>query len=862
MATFTITTTQNIDELISKTWWDIYNINGWNLTIDQHSRFWLNNNNSSATAATSMGNITISATLGWNVYIDWRYVRLIQYTGWSGTLPALNSTVTQWWASGKLMCVYSSLTAAPVVSGTIPATWWIMIKQWNWVEYSSGALTLSGITATSSWASVVWFLEIFWDDASTVTANRLWTFNVTWAWYRLWTTSWTSNQTLQIPNNWTLKHIAWVYIEKTAWQKDYEFYPNAWTTTTTGTEEARWKVVWIDNTWLVRIWNSGAATNGYTPVAWLEVVVPNVFLQCCLTTARNAEVIPNATVATRYDFTTTGGWVINMDKCNSAWYWSFAQPYSVQLSNSWFVDAITISECATACIWTKVWVGNKPTTALLTSALTMSTMPAWGTFTDCVWARVSMASAWASTNTFTDIQGFTFIRDTVRANTIQANAAAYSTNTTRAVNCTYTDCTIIQWHIALTTCTNITIKNYKYIWCVSWTTVATYATYVCQIWTNTTGLKIDWLTFPVTNCHPYAAILSISTAWCSNIKLRNIWTRSSPLNLWTVNACWLIYILVAWAVASDVYIQRVYCSNTRTWVMTWDNSSTRIIEENVYWDYADASDVWSFLNYYCKWRGTSFAYTAQTSVYWTHWIDHFTSATAGRIACLMNEPTSLTTSQVTLVNWSNFTSAWWLYMPTIGMSATFEMPYYALWHTAFTNTALIMAGWTGTNYNYNYSINKNDWNWWTTMTTNNYTPTTLGTALSWITGIDASKWFKLRIKITTITTNTTAITSFYVTTVSTATAQDYQYPLDQITLTLTWLQDGSDVVILQSGTTNILENVDSNSWTTYNYVYSTLQNVDIGILKAWFVPLYVRWYTLGSTNSSIPIAQVADRNYS
>ena len=123
-------------------------------------------------------------------------------------------------------------------------------------------------------------------------------------------------------------------------------------------------------------------------------------------------------------------------------------------------------------------------------------------------------------------------------------------------------------------------------------------------------------------------------------------------------------------------------------------------------------------------------------------------------------------------------------MPVIGHTVTFTMPSYIKGHTAFTNTALVMAGGTATNYTYEYSIDKNDGNGFSTMTTSSYTATTLGTALSGITGINASLGFKLKLKITTGTTNATAITSVYMTTVSTTTAQDYQYPLDVITLTL------------------------------------------------------------------------------
>lgn len=863
--TFTITTTQNIDELTGKTGGDIYNINGGTLTIDQHSRFGLNNANTSATAATSMGNITLSATLGGTCNIDGRYVRLIAFTGGSGTIPALNSLVTQGSASGKLMCVYSSLTAAPLVNGgTMPATGWIQIKQWNSIEYTSGALTLSGVTATSSGASVVGFLEIFGDEASTVNANRLGTFNVYGEWYRLGTTSGnaTSGHTFQIPNNGTLKHIAGVYIEKNAGAKDYEFYPNVGTgVTAVGSEIYRGKVCWMSNTGLVYIGNNTTAAQGYLPPAGLEIVIPNVFLQNCTTAARNVEVIPNATVATRYDFTTTGGGVINIDKANIAWYPSFAQPYSVQLSNCCIVDGMTISECATPCNWSKVGVGNKPTTALLMSPLTMSLMFAGGTFTDCVWTRVSQAASGAHTLVLTDISGFDFIRNTIRANTIRANATVYAVNGTRMTNCNFTDCYIIQSSITLTTCSNVNTTNLTYVDCVSGTTVTTYAMYVWSLLANTSNCTFSGLNLPVTNAQPYTALLSLGVAGCSNIKLRNIGTRAVPLSLGTTNGTGLIYTLAASAAASDIKIQRVYCSNTRTGIMTGDNSSTRILEESVFGDYADAADVSAVLNFTRKGIGGTLALTAQTAIYGTHWLDYFTSTAAGRIAILMNETTSLTSNQVTLANGANFTSTGGLYMPVIGMNAIFETPNYVLGHTAFANSALVMAGGTATNYNYNYAIDKNDGAGWSAMTTANYTATTLGTALSGITGIDASKGFKLRLKITTSVTNTTAITSVYMTTVSTTTAQDYQYPLDTITLILSGLQDGSDIIILQAGTTVQVDEKMVNIGTSYNYIYSTPQIVDIGIFKVGYVPYYIRNYTLGSTNSTLPIVQVADRNY-
>jgi hypothetical protein len=200
-------------------------------------------------------------------------------------------------------------------------------------------------------------------------------------------------------------------------------------------------------------------------------------------------------------------------------------------------------------------------------------------------------------------------------------------------------------------------------------------------------------------------------------------------------------------------------------------------------------------------------------------------------------------------------------MPVIGNQALFETPDYIIGHTAFQNSALIMAGGTATNYTYDYAIDKNDGAGWSTMTTSNYLPTTLMTALNGLTGISAVNGFKLRLEVTTSTTNATAITSVYLLTSSTTTTQAYQYPLDVVTLTLTGLLNGSDIVILEAGTETELVNVDANTGTTYNFVYETPQNIDIGVFLAGYVPFYIRNYSLTSSDGTIPIAQIVDRNY-
>jgi hypothetical protein len=218
--------------------------------------------------------------------------------------------------------------------------------------------------------------------------------------------------------------------------------------------------------------------------------------------------------------------------------------------------------------------------------------------------------------------------------------------------------------------------------------------------------------------------------------------------------------------------------------MTGDNSSKGLIMDNVFGDYADAADVSAVLNMSQRGLGTTKALTAQTAIYGTHWIDYFTSTTAGRLAIVMNEPTADTASQVTLANGAAFTSAGGLYMPTIGHSAIFETPDYIIGNTAFQNSALVMAGGTVGNYRFEYAIDKNDGAGYSAMTASSYTAAGLATALNGLSGLSAVNGFKLKLKITTTTTNATAITSVYLLTSSTTTTQAYQYPLDTATTTI------------------------------------------------------------------------------
>jgi hypothetical protein len=127
--------------------------------------------------------------------------------------------------------------------------------------------------------------------------------------------------------------------------------------------------------------------------------------------------------------------------------------------------------------------------------------------------------------------------------------------------------------------------------------------------------------------------------------------------------------------------------------------------------------------------------------------------------------------------------------------------------------------------------------------------------------VTPSSGFKLKIRVKTTTANTAAWSSLAIYTYVSQPNRENQYELDQYNLTLTGLPTGCDVVVLAANSTTILDQRDSLSGTSYTYTYSSAHYVDIGIINPGYVPFYIRGLSLGTADSSIPVALTADRNY-
>lgn len=529
MTTYTITTAVNIDTLAAKAGSDTYNINGGYLTVDQHTRYGTNQNTSAG-----MGNIALSATLGGTIEFNSTLVRIIPYNTGTGNVPALGTTISQGSASGILLGVYSALNVAPTTAGSaMPVSGFVQIRQWNSVAYAAGVLT--GIGASATGVDRAGWLEIVGVDALAVTVNRLNTFKVRGDWFDLGTTDGTRATTYQIPSNGAIVYLPGVWVETAASSGVYEFYPCAGSQTAllanVATDATRGKFCWISTAGLLRFGHDGTnLTGGYIPPSGLRIRIPNIFFVCCTAAGLTVNVLPNATLATRYEFATTGGGVLDIDKACINWYMNINQPFSVALTNTGILTQMLMTECASPIAWSQVGVGQEAANAQF--GLSMALCFAGGTMTDCTWTSATLAGSGRYIVTMTDCNGFTITNERRRSLAARGNATTGAATLIRVVESTWTGCTIGGGRVLMTTCTDVTYTNSIYYDHPATTTATANPMYAFDLATNCLRIKIDGLTFGgLVMCQPYSGILNIGAAGCTDIKLRNLGTYAAPLDL-------------------------------------------------------------------------------------------------------------------------------------------------------------------------------------------------------------------------------------------------------------------------------------------------------------------------------------------
>ena len=603
-------------------------------------------------------------------------------------------------------------------------------------------------------------------------------------------------------------------------------------------------------------------TVGYVPPTGCKVRISRILWSECTTTGRQTNAIPNATIATRPEFTTTSAGAIDLEGIYTFSGRSiFDQAYSVRLRRCAFSETLQITECATALDVLDVGVGQY--SAQDARSLQLSSNFAGGTFSKYRGGRALLGSSdhaceiiYCSGQTFTDISvGIINF----------ARSSGYALVITTCQNLVFNDTKVFNGNIPISTSVNITLNSTDYCDRLIGHTNETSAYVGITIGVGCDRVNIDGFTTGIGNtlddCHPYTALYS--TAGATNIKVRNVGSPAQycKTGKWSPNLRATATIMTTGGNNNTVKQQKIFVGKLRSGLWASGNSDKNMLVEQVItedpWLHsakAARTETTAWLN--CNIKGQTsggFFATGQTSVYGTHWIEQFQGGKEGAILLVMNEPTAETAIYYTKVTGTVlFNSVGGVEMRAIGAQAIWEMPYFSQGHTGFKNVAAVMSGGTIGNYTLEYQIDTGSgYSIWKTLSGANLS----GESISPVTG------FRLKIRVTTAITNSTAITFLRLTTLTTKAAQEaISYPLDTNTVTFTGLPVGTEVRVRQ-GSKTLAQAQDVN---TGSYIFS--HSLSGRPVRAQFtLPGYVFEdldLTLVSSDISIGIIYSPDPSYS
>ncbi len=570
----------------------------------------------------------------------------------------------------------------------------------------------------SQTVDIVGWIDFSADDNGTITVRRLGTFKTRGAWFELGKTSGNRNQTMALPcSGQTAFWISGVWIETAVASGLFEYWPclttnanGGWTTANQGTDGRSRAVMCDAANKVIRIGADAAATSiGELPGAGRRVVVPNVFLMTNTTAARTVAVIPNATPATRFEFFTSGGAVIDMEYTECNWCANTAatslnQCYSITMTNVTWGDVLFLGECATPIIWNSG--GVSPINPQETAALIVSSQFNGGTFTDCKFWRGGAIGAGEYSVSLVTCTDLNFVRCRFGQATLNTNATGYSLNVNSCVRTTFTTCWITGGAL-ITTCSFTTFTTTTYIQRHSGTSGATPTMHVWTVAGRSSDTFLDGLDWGgFTNVHAYGGLLSVAAS--DRTELRNVGTAAAPLTLGSANQT--RFLLTTGSGCDGVTLKRVYTDNANGLYST-TNGDKNILLQNVW---ADAAD-----NFGAQWlsciqkgcRGFGTVVTSFTASYDNIFWDTFNATTTGKIGIHFNEAVGPDAPYVALTGTAKFTASGLIYMPNSGDTATFTFPYYVIGYNGFTILEETLASASGTikdRMRVQYQIDKND----------------------------------------------------------------------------------------------------------------------------------------------------------
>lgn len=783
----TLTTSQFLDEGAARTAGETFALNGAVLTIRTDTRV---HSNAPAGMLGSVGSMTISTTLGGGVFIDATAVRWMPFDSGSGTVPAIGTTIVQGGVEGYILGVWTDIDTAPTPPGdAMPVSGFIKFREVVGGAFSVGAL--SGISANATSTDRVGWIEVVQDQLAANKVPRLGSFKTRGDWFYLDDTNGSAHQAIKTPNMGGVgARIPCIWVETGVGTGEYDRYvcvsATYFTTVNLGTD-ARCKYALMGNNGVAVLGGDGVNLIGYLPPAGCKVRIPNIIGRQTSVVNRSFNLVPHTTPASRPDFNTLAAGDIDFEFFINDWYHLFSSAFKVRIINSATIDVHSSSNLASPIL-----LDNYATGVYLSAGgLSLSFMPLGGIIKDSKFMRGDAPSN-GNTITVSSCGGLDF------QGTFETGAIAYARSSgvvsfSQSYNITQSG-KFIAYCVSFnpSICRDFVFEEVEYVDRLVGVTNATTGKYAITLSNACDSIVINGVSFGDTpNVYPYLGVITSSNS--SRCKIRNGGTKAVPLS-----APSIAYIFADAGNNDDISIQNIHVTDTRTSLYASLNTSKNLKFENL--SGTNGSVATASVNTIARGlRATSNSTSGQAACYGTHWFDMFTSATAGLIWLAFNEPTAFSADQfeaVQLGAGAGFTSSGNLVMPNIGDEVIFTMPYFVRGHTATTGVPVLTGVSTG-NFGVTFDIDN-------------------GTGFSGVyKTLDSTQWglstvnpdgFRLRFRVVTNTAGVGSLTYIRVSTVSTALAQQFNYPFDTINITLSNLVSGTRVQIYNLDTSQEIFN--------------------------------------------------------
>jgi hypothetical protein len=815
----------------------------------------------------SLSGITGDSGKGSNFVIDGSKIRWMAFDTGSGTVPAIGTTISQGGVTAYLLGVWADYVSAPIsAGGAMPATGYMKFREVNNGSFSAGALT--GISANASSPDVTGWLEYVSDAGANIAPSAFGNgITVKGDWFYLGTTSGSPGQQINTPTNGggSTTFVNAVQIETAPGSGVFEWYP-AMTTTTTAlgnqlwsttniTTDIRAKFVEAMPNGIVRIGSDGTNNIGYTPVAGCRIRMPNVICRTVTTSARATNATPGVNTRPTWNCIR-----LNLSNVHSEYAFSNSiNTIQLVFNNSCNDTVITVSSTENGNI-SNSCIGGFITSAAVMLNINYSTT---GSVSNTKVVNQPFSSGainitYSSNLTFTNIESVSVKVRTTTTFGISANSVAN-------VTISGYKCKGVQ-PFTLTNASNWTITNVDHVDRVEGPTTATASVNVVTI-SGCNTITLDTLTFgengQLANTQPYGNLLQSSSPPSTNVKIRNFGTRANPLNCGSSATFYPSGLYLAQTGDSYMKFQRIYLTGVRSTALGQVGAASQgMLFEDIYIGTFPTNTIAGRNAIARKIASANASSVATSGASGCHWIDGFSSDAAGYIKWYAVTPTPESQDKnylvVTPAMGTGYTySSTGLSLDTLNDYAFSESQWMFIGHTGFQNAAPTANG-TSTGYTYYYDLDIGNGfrGTWTLATGANLAAETI-----------PSTGFKMRLKVLQTSSSTTLNSLNYVmflTNTSPTAQQSAQYPLDTNTLTFTGLQTGSEVqcyVGTNPATSVLVGGTNSSSGSTFSFTHSVGGQAGyIMVFALGYDAIYIP-YTYKTTDDSILIQQIVDRNY-